>query len=255
MCVVEKEHQEEGVKRKRGPAKSVCPYNKATALQRMRDDILASVRDIEQLLKLGRETHSCPYYSARMTIAPAQVIGHVCLSVVAYMLWYRPEAEFFLCLIDFFSVNMCSLCLLCVQLVVLPYQMLLHEGTRKAAGVQLKDQVGWDFFFKVFICFLFLWRKVSQYELFHFWRDSKFWVTYIYWHAFILFTGGDHRRSSQSQRHTLLYTQRRALWSTGEHTLVLVCVGDNFLSPNTLTCEFSAALPRPLSAQPVCWAL
>uniref|UniRef100_A0A8C4IKM8 ATP-dependent DNA helicase DDX11 n=1 Tax=Dicentrarchus labrax TaxID=13489 RepID=A0A8C4IKM8_DICLA len=94
----EKQHQEEGVKRKRGPAKSVCPYNKASALQQMRDDVLGTVHDIEQLLKLGRETHSCPYYSTRLAVPAA-------------------------------------------QLVVLPYQMLLHEATRRAAGVQLKGQV------------------------------------------------------------------------------------------------------------------
>uniref|UniRef100_A0A3Q3G0N1 DEAD/H (Asp-Glu-Ala-Asp/His) box helicase 11 n=1 Tax=Labrus bergylta TaxID=56723 RepID=A0A3Q3G0N1_9LABR len=87
-----KQHQEDGAKRKRGPAKSVCPFNKASAMQQMRDDILGSVHDIEQLLKLGRQTHSCPYYSTRL-------------------------------------------------LVVLPYQMVLHEATRKAAGIQLKGQV------------------------------------------------------------------------------------------------------------------
>ncbi|XP_041652395.1 ATP-dependent DNA helicase DDX11 [Cheilinus undulatus] len=94
----EKQHHEEGVKRKRGQAKSVCPYYKASAMQQMRDDVLGSVHDIEQLLKLGRETHSCPYYSTRLAIPPA-------------------------------------------QLVVLPYQMVLHEATRKAAGIQLKGQV------------------------------------------------------------------------------------------------------------------
>uniref|UniRef100_A0A3Q1H8C3 Helicase ATP-binding domain-containing protein n=1 Tax=Anabas testudineus TaxID=64144 RepID=A0A3Q1H8C3_ANATE len=93
-----KQHHEEGVKRKRGPAKTVCPYNKTSALQQMRDVVLGTVHDIEQLLKLGRETHSCPYYATRLSIPPA-------------------------------------------QLVVLPYQMVLHEATRKAAGVQLKGQV------------------------------------------------------------------------------------------------------------------
>uniref|UniRef100_A0A8C9X755 DEAD/H (Asp-Glu-Ala-Asp/His) box helicase 11 n=1 Tax=Sander lucioperca TaxID=283035 RepID=A0A8C9X755_SANLU len=93
-----KPHHEEGVKRKRGQAKSVCPYYKASALQQMRDDVLGTVHDIEQMLKLGRETHSCPYYATRLAVPPA-------------------------------------------QLVVLPYQMLLHEATRKAAGVQLKGQV------------------------------------------------------------------------------------------------------------------
>ncbi|KAG7216090.1 hypothetical protein INR49_007842 [Caranx melampygus] len=94
----EKPHHEEGVKRKRGPAKSVCPYNKASALQQMRDEVLGAIHDMEQLLKLGKETHSCPYYATRLAIPPA-------------------------------------------QLVVLPYQMVLHEATRKAAGIQLKGQV------------------------------------------------------------------------------------------------------------------
>ncbi|XP_044213032.1 ATP-dependent DNA helicase DDX11 [Thunnus albacares] len=94
----EKQHHEEGVKRKRGPAKAVCPYYKASALQQMRDEVLGTVHDIEQLLKLGRETHSCPYYATRLAIPPA-------------------------------------------QLVVLPYQMVLHEATRRAAGIQLKGQV------------------------------------------------------------------------------------------------------------------
>ncbi|KAM9815513.1 ATP-dependent DNA helicase DDX11 isoform X2 [Syngnathus typhle] len=94
----EKPHHDEGAKRKRGPPKSVCPYNKVSALQQMRDELLGSVLDIEQLLKLGRENHSCPYYATRLAV---------------------PQA----------------------QLVVLPYQMVLHEATRRAAGIQLKDQV------------------------------------------------------------------------------------------------------------------
>uniref|UniRef100_A0A3Q0T5Z2 DEAD/H (Asp-Glu-Ala-Asp/His) box helicase 11 n=1 Tax=Amphilophus citrinellus TaxID=61819 RepID=A0A3Q0T5Z2_AMPCI len=93
-----KRDHEEGVKRMRGPAKSVCPYNKASALQLMRDEVLGTVHDIEQLLKLGREKQACPYYATRLAIPPA-------------------------------------------QLVVLPYQMVLHEATRRAAGIQLKGQV------------------------------------------------------------------------------------------------------------------
>uniref|UniRef100_A0A667ZDY7 ATP-dependent DNA helicase DDX11 n=1 Tax=Myripristis murdjan TaxID=586833 RepID=A0A667ZDY7_9TELE len=94
----EKQHHEEGVKRKRGPAKSVCPYHGAAALQQLRDEVLGKVHDIERLLTLGRETHACPYYATRFAVPPA-------------------------------------------QLVVLPYQMVLHEATRRAAGVQLKGQV------------------------------------------------------------------------------------------------------------------
>lgn len=69
----ERKVDEEGAKRKRGPTKSVCPFYKASALQHMRDEILGAVQDIEQLLKLGRETHACPYYSTRLAIPPAQV--------------------------------------------------------------------------------------------------------------------------------------------------------------------------------------
>lgn len=94
----EKQNPEDGAKRKRGPAKSVCPFNKVLAMQQMRDDILGTVHDIEQLLKLGKDSHSCPYYSTRLAIPPA-------------------------------------------QLVVLPYQIILHESTRRASGIQLKGQV------------------------------------------------------------------------------------------------------------------
>ncbi|XP_034032472.1 ATP-dependent DNA helicase DDX11 [Thalassophryne amazonica] len=94
----EKQHQEEDVKRKRGPTKAVCPYYKVSALQQMRDEVLGTVHDIERLLKLGQETHACPYYATRLAVPPA-------------------------------------------QLVVLPYQMVLHEATRRACGVQLEGQV------------------------------------------------------------------------------------------------------------------
>lgn len=81
LYFVEKQHHEEGVKRKRGPAKTVCPYNKTSALQQMRDEVLGTVRDIEQLLKLGKETHSCPYYATRLAVPPAQVTQYSSYSV------------------------------------------------------------------------------------------------------------------------------------------------------------------------------
>ncbi|CAL8263560.1 unnamed protein product [Merluccius merluccius] len=94
----EKQQQEEGAKRKRGPAKAVCPYTGASALQTLRDEVLGAVSDIEQLVTLGRKTHACPYYATRLTIPPS-------------------------------------------QLVVLPYQMVLHAATRRASGIQLKGQI------------------------------------------------------------------------------------------------------------------
>ncbi|XP_075998011.1 ATP-dependent DNA helicase DDX11 [Genypterus blacodes] len=94
----EKQQHDDAAKRKRGQAKSVCPYYKASALQQLRDEVLGSVYDIEQLVKKGKELRSCPYYATRLAVPPA-------------------------------------------QLVVLPYQMVLHEATRRASGVQLKGQV------------------------------------------------------------------------------------------------------------------
>ncbi|XP_036376372.1 ATP-dependent DNA helicase DDX11 isoform X2 [Megalops cyprinoides] len=89
---------EEEPKRRRGAAKAVCPFSKHEGLLALRDEALVTVRDIEQLVALGKETKACPYYGGRMAIPAA-------------------------------------------QLVVLPYQTLLHEGTRRASGIRLKDQV------------------------------------------------------------------------------------------------------------------
>lgn len=80
VFAADRKPEEEGAKRKRGPAKSVCPFYKASALQHMRDAVLGAVQDIEQLVRLGRETQACPYYSTRLAIPPAQVASGYCSS-------------------------------------------------------------------------------------------------------------------------------------------------------------------------------
>lgn len=85
-------------KRSRGLAKATCVFSRFENLMAMKDEVLVKVRDVEQLIQHGRETHTCPYYSTRMSIPAAQV-------------------------------------------VVLPYQSLLHASTRKASGIKLKDQI------------------------------------------------------------------------------------------------------------------
>ncbi|KAL2093534.1 hypothetical protein ACEWY4_010846 [Coilia grayii] len=92
------EKAEGEVKRRRGVVKATCPFSGFEKLMTMRDEVLVEVRDIEQLVNMGRKTHTCPYYGTRKAIPAA-------------------------------------------QLVVLPYQTLLHAGTRQASGIQLKDQV------------------------------------------------------------------------------------------------------------------
>uniref|UniRef100_A0A8C3Y1H4 DEAD/H-box helicase 11 n=1 Tax=Catharus ustulatus TaxID=91951 RepID=A0A8C3Y1H4_CATUS len=94
----EKKSDEENEGKKRRVSRTVCPFYSYEQMQFLRDEVLVEVKDIEQLVSLGRETKACPYYGSRFAIPAA-------------------------------------------QLVVLPYQMLLHEPTRNAAGIKLKDQI------------------------------------------------------------------------------------------------------------------
>ncbi|XP_031963606.1 ATP-dependent DNA helicase DDX11 isoform X2 [Corvus moneduloides] len=94
----EKKSDEVNEGKKRRVSRTVCPFYSYEQMQFLRDEVLVEVKDIEQLVSLGRETKACPYYGSRFAIPAA-------------------------------------------QLVVLPYQMLLHEPTRNAAGIKLKDQV------------------------------------------------------------------------------------------------------------------
>ncbi|XP_062991006.1 ATP-dependent DNA helicase DDX11 [Elgaria multicarinata webbii] len=84
--------------KKRRVSRTTCPFYSYEHMQFLRDEVLVQVKDIEQLVTLGKEMKACPYYGSRYAIPAA-------------------------------------------QLVVLPYQMLLHEATRSASGIKLKDQV------------------------------------------------------------------------------------------------------------------
>ncbi|XP_044290089.1 ATP-dependent DNA helicase DDX11 [Varanus komodoensis] len=84
--------------KKRRVSRATCPYYSYEQMQFLRDEVLAQVKDIEQLVTVAKEMKACPYYGSRHAIPAA-------------------------------------------QLVVLPYQMLLHEATRIASGIKLKDQV------------------------------------------------------------------------------------------------------------------
>ncbi|KAF3816461.1 hypothetical protein GH733_014634 [Mirounga leonina] len=90
--------EEEKPKRRRQERRATCPFYGYEQLQLLRDQVLVGVKDIEQLVALGKEARACPYYGSRSAIPAA-------------------------------------------QLVVLPYQMLLHAATRQAAGIRLQGQV------------------------------------------------------------------------------------------------------------------
>uniref|UniRef100_A0A4W3J3M5 ATP-dependent DNA helicase DDX11 n=1 Tax=Callorhinchus milii TaxID=7868 RepID=A0A4W3J3M5_CALMI len=94
---MQRNKHEETPKRKR-ESRAVCPFYTYEQMQFLRDEVLVEVKDIEQLVSLGKEIKACPYYGSRFAIPPA-------------------------------------------QLVVMPYQMLLHSSTRRASGIKLKDQI------------------------------------------------------------------------------------------------------------------
>uniref|UniRef100_A0A4W3IZK4 ATP-dependent DNA helicase DDX11 n=1 Tax=Callorhinchus milii TaxID=7868 RepID=A0A4W3IZK4_CALMI len=96
-CLEMQRNKRETPKRKR-ESRAVCPFYTYEQMQFLRDEVLVEVKDIEQLVSLGKEIKACPYYGSRFAIPPA-------------------------------------------QLVVMPYQMLLHSSTRRASGIKLKDQI------------------------------------------------------------------------------------------------------------------
>ena len=77
------------------------------------------MQDIEQLVSIGRELGACPYYGVRYAIPATQV------SIIIFLL----------CMVAQSLTNNVS------QLVVLPYNTLLHGPTREAVGVKLKGNV------------------------------------------------------------------------------------------------------------------
>ncbi|XP_062914373.1 ATP-dependent DNA helicase DDX11 isoform X1 [Mobula hypostoma] len=91
------EDEQEAPKRKR-KSRVTCPFYSHEQMQFLRDEVLVEVKDIEQLVSLGKEMNACPYYASRYAIPPA-------------------------------------------QLVVMPYQTLLHSSTRQASGIKLKGQI------------------------------------------------------------------------------------------------------------------
>lgn len=60
-------------KRRRQEPRGACPFYNYKQLQLLRDEVLVEVKDIEQLVTLGKEARACPYYGSRFAIPAAQV--------------------------------------------------------------------------------------------------------------------------------------------------------------------------------------
>lgn len=79
-------------------AEKRCPHLKGKQVNALKEDILSSVQDIEDIVTRGKILGACPYYATRMAI---------------------PEAE----------------------VVVLPYNNLLHHETREASSLDLRESI------------------------------------------------------------------------------------------------------------------
>lgn len=65
--------EEEKPKRRRQEHRAACPFYSYEQLHLLRDQVLVGVKDIEQLVALGKEARACPYYGSRFAIPAAQV--------------------------------------------------------------------------------------------------------------------------------------------------------------------------------------
>ncbi|KAH0617052.1 hypothetical protein JD844_028656, partial [Phrynosoma platyrhinos] len=64
---------EESEGKKRRVSRTVCPFYSFEHMQLLRDEVLVQVKDIEQLVTLGKEIKACPYYGSRYAIPAAQL--------------------------------------------------------------------------------------------------------------------------------------------------------------------------------------
>ena len=58
---------------KKSRATAGCSYLQQRAVERLRDEVLLEVQDVEQLVTVGRKLSACPYYASRAAVSDAQV--------------------------------------------------------------------------------------------------------------------------------------------------------------------------------------
>lgn len=69
----ETKRKDQEPKTKKSKTSGGCPFNKQDPLMDFRDQSLVEVRDIEQLVTMGKQMKACPYYGTRSGIPAAQV--------------------------------------------------------------------------------------------------------------------------------------------------------------------------------------
>ncbi|XP_034380878.1 ATP-dependent DNA helicase DDX11 isoform X2 [Arvicanthis niloticus] len=65
---------EDKPKRRRQKIQTSCPFYNHEQMELLRDEILLEVKDMEQLVALGKEARACPYYGSRFAIPAAQLV-------------------------------------------------------------------------------------------------------------------------------------------------------------------------------------
>uniref|UniRef100_A0A2K5D6L5 DEAD/H-box helicase 11 n=1 Tax=Aotus nancymaae TaxID=37293 RepID=A0A2K5D6L5_AOTNA len=84
--------EEEKPKRRRQEKQAACPFYNHEQMGLLRDEALAEVKDIEQLLALGKEARACPYYGSRLAI-PAAQLCQAHSQLLQYMERYRKRLK------------------------------------------------------------------------------------------------------------------------------------------------------------------
>ncbi|XP_077791250.1 ATP-dependent DNA helicase DDX11 isoform X4 [Podarcis muralis] len=83
---------EEAEGKKRRVSRTVCPFYSYEPMQLLRDEVLVEVKDIEQLVTLGKGMKACPYYGSRYAIPAAQLCcAHS--QLLQYMERYRKRLK------------------------------------------------------------------------------------------------------------------------------------------------------------------
>lgn len=65
---------EDKPRRRRQKMQASCPFYNHEQMELLRDEILLEVKDMEQLVALGKEAQACPYYGSRFAIPAAQLV-------------------------------------------------------------------------------------------------------------------------------------------------------------------------------------
>ncbi|PSN32822.1 ATP-dependent DNA helicase DDX11 [Blattella germanica] len=63
---------------KKSKGSSGCPYFQQRAVEKLRDEALFEVQDVEQLVTVGKKLSACPYYASRSAVGDAQSTRKAC---------------------------------------------------------------------------------------------------------------------------------------------------------------------------------